>query len=170
MQLLHENPMLTRDAIRRALAPQSPVDASSLPAALQALSAADLADQVELVKLSPESLNTEEISRLWTAFQSRYRPTAAYQASVVLIEARKSTRASLPVRERRLYVAALQQPVVERAPAEAGEREPIVAGGRITLTGSRLRGADTLVRVGGTDVTPAAADLAPDRVTVTLPA
>lgn len=170
MQLLHENPMLTRDAIRRALAPQSPVDASSLPTALQALSAADLADQVELVKLSPESLNTEEISRLWTAFQSRYRPTAAYQASVVLIEARKSTRASLPVRERRLYVAALQQPVVDRVTAEAGEREPIVAGGRITLTGSRLRGADTLVRVGGTDVTPAAADLAPDRVTVTLPA
>ena len=169
MQLLHETPVLTRDAVRRALAPQSPVDTSTLPTAIQALSAADLADQVELVKLSPESLNTEEISRLWTAFQARYRPTAAYQASVVLIEGRKPTRAGLPVRERRLLVTPIQQPVVDRVTAEGGPMEPIVAGGRITLAGRRLRGMDTVVNVAGTEVTPAAADLGTERITIGLP-
>ncbi|HEX5725004.1 MAG TPA: DUF4255 domain-containing protein [Longimicrobiaceae bacterium] len=170
MQLLHETPILTRDAIRRSLAPVSPVSSAPLPTAMQALSAADLADQVELVKLSPESLNTEEMSRLWTAFQARYRPTAAYQASVVLIEARRPTRLSFPVRERRLYLFSLQQPVIEGVQAEAGEREPIVAGSRVTLRGARLRGADTRVRIGEEEITPAAADLSPDAITVALPA
>ncbi len=170
MQLLHETPVLTRDAIRRTLAPVSPVDAGPLPTAMQALSAADLADQVELVKISPESLNTEEMSRLWTAFQARYRPTAAYQASVVLIEARRPTRLAFPVREPRLYLFSLQQPVIEGVRAEGGEREPIVAGGRVTLRGARLRGADTRVRIGEAEIAPAAADLAPETVTVALPA
>ena len=46
MQLLHETPVLTRQSIRTALLP-SPVNGSILPAALQALSASDLADQVD---------------------------------------------------------------------------------------------------------------------------
>ena len=171
MQMLHETPLLTRDAVRRALAPTSPVDASPLPTAFQALSAADLADQVEVVKVTPEGMSTEEVSKLWTAFQARYRPTACYRASVVLIDARRSTRVALPVRNKRLYVVPLQQPVVERVFAEAGEMEPILAGGRIVLRGQRLRGqGETRVRVGDDEITPAAADLSPTEVRVTLPA
>lgn len=170
MQMLHETPVLTRDAIRRALAPVSPVTGSPLPTAMQALSAADLADQVELVKVAPASLNTEEMSRMWTAFQARYRPTAAYQASVVLIQARRPTRLSYPVRDRRLYLVTLQQPVIDRVTAEAGEREPILAGGRVTLRGGRLRGETTRVRIAGQEITPANADLAAERITVALPA
>jgi hypothetical protein len=170
MQLLHETPVLTRDAIRRTLGPVSPVDTTPLPTAMQALSAADLADQVELVKITPESLNTEEMSRLWTAFQARYRPTAAYQASVVLIEARRATRLAFPVREARLHLFSLQQPVIESVRAEGGERQPIVAGSRVALRGARLRGADTRVRIGAAEIAPAAADLGPETVTVALPA
>ena len=44
--------MLDREAIRRALDP-SPVDVSMLPPAFQALAASDLADQVELIKITP---------------------------------------------------------------------------------------------------------------------
>ena len=50
-----------------------------LPAAMLNLYTSDLADQVELMKIWPQTLTTEEISRLWTAFQAKYRPTAAYQ-------------------------------------------------------------------------------------------
>ena len=46
MHLLHERPVLDRDAIRRALNP-SPLDVGMLPPAFQALAASDLADQVE---------------------------------------------------------------------------------------------------------------------------
>jgi hypothetical protein len=96
MQLLHENPVLTRDMINRTLKPSLPPEVT-LPPGLQMLSTSDLAEQVELVKITPENLSTEEVSKLWTAIQARYRPTAAYQLSVVLIQADKPVRSALPV-------------------------------------------------------------------------
>ena len=99
MQLLHEMPVLTRDAIRTALNP-SPDVGTALPPALRALVDSGLEDQVELIKLTPQYLNTEEMSKLWTAMQSHFRPTAAYTASVVLIEATQPARSPLPVLSR----------------------------------------------------------------------
>ena len=96
MYLMHERPTLDRQAIRAALA-GSTVDGSILPPSYQALSAADLADQVEQIKITPANMNSEEMSKLWSAMQAKYRPTAAYAVSVVLIEAEKPTRSSLPV-------------------------------------------------------------------------
>ena len=96
MHILHERPLLDRAAVRRALDP-SPLGASILPPAFQALTAADLADQVEGVTVTQEPLDTEEMSRLWSAIQAHYRPTASYLVSVVLIEARKPARKALPV-------------------------------------------------------------------------
>ena len=51
MHLLHERPVLDRAAIRRALDP-SPLGASILPPAFQALTASDLADQVDAVTIT----------------------------------------------------------------------------------------------------------------------
>jgi hypothetical protein len=39
----------------------------------------------------------EEMSKLWTTFQTQYRISTAYQVSVVLIESRRPTRTPLPV-------------------------------------------------------------------------
>jgi Pvc16 N-terminal domain len=99
MQLLHETPVLTREAIRTALSPAPDVGVT-LPSALRALAASGLEDQVEMIKLTPQYLNTEEMSKLWTAMQTHFRPTAAYTASVVLIEATQPTRSPLPVLSR----------------------------------------------------------------------
>src|SRR5262252_633599 len=55
MYLLHERPVLDRAAIRRALTP-SPLGSSILPPAFQALTASDLADQVDSVTITDESL------------------------------------------------------------------------------------------------------------------
>ncbi len=96
MHLLHETPVLGRLAVRTALSGGA-VPGSILPPAFQALSAADLADQVEQIKISPMTLSTEEMSKLWSAMQAHYRPTAAYHVSVVLIEAQRATRNALPV-------------------------------------------------------------------------
>jgi len=98
MQLLHETPMLTRDAIRTALnPPNAPVGGTLLPAVYEALRASDLAEQYEQIKITPAPMNTEEMSKLWSAIQAHYRPTAAYQVSVLLIEATQPARAPLPV-------------------------------------------------------------------------
>jgi uncharacterized protein DUF4255 len=99
MQLLHEMPVLTRDSIRMALNP-SPDVGTALPPALRALADSGLEDQIELIKLTPQYLNTEEMSKLWTAMQSHFRPTAAYAASVVLIQSQQPARAPLPILSR----------------------------------------------------------------------
>lgn len=99
MHLLHERPMLDRDAIRRALNP-SPLDVSMLPPAFQALAGSDLADQVELIKITPSAISTDDMSRLWSAIQTHYRPSSAYQVSVVLIEGTRPAVSPLPVLSR----------------------------------------------------------------------
>jgi hypothetical protein len=99
MHLLHERPVLDRAAIRRALNP-SPLDVSMLPPAFQALAASDLADQVELIKITLDAVSPDEMSKLWTAIQTHYRPSAAYQVSVVLIKGTRPGRSPLPVLSR----------------------------------------------------------------------
>ena len=99
MQLLHERPVLDRAAIRRALNP-SPLDVSMLPPIFQALTASDLADQVELIKITQEALSIDDLSTLWTAIQTNYRPSSAYQVSVVLIEGTRPAVSPLPVLSR----------------------------------------------------------------------
>jgi hypothetical protein len=169
MQILHETPVLVRDAVRRALAP-----GGGLPASLQLLGESALADQIEQIKISPLSLTTEEVSRLWTAFQAKYRPTAAYQASVVLIESRRSTRAALPVRARKVFVLPFHNPVIERIRSQAADGEPILdaqpilAGHNLVIDGENLRGDDTIVNIGGIPVDDAAVE--DTRIIVKLPA
>lgn len=99
MHLLHQRPMLDRPAIRRALDP-SPLDVSMLPPTFQALTASDLADQVETIRITPMTVPVDEMSKLWAAIQSHYRPSAAYQVSVVLIDAPRPTVTPLPVLSR----------------------------------------------------------------------
>ena len=99
MHLLHERPVLDRAAIRRALNP-SPLDVSMLPPVFQALTASDLADQVELIKITPEAMSIDDLSTLWTAIQTNYRPSSAYQVSVVLIEGTRPAVSPLPVLSR----------------------------------------------------------------------
>jgi len=95
MHILHETPVLPREAIRATLVPPDGVAPGS-PAEV-ALIDSDLADQVELIKVTPQSLTSEEIYRLWGAFQTSYRPSVAYHVSVVLIEGERGTRSPLPV-------------------------------------------------------------------------
>src|SRR5438477_118399 len=86
----------------------------------------------------PDRISTEESSRLWSAFGAHYRPTAAYQASVVLIESRRPTSTALPVRLRQVFVVPWEEPRIERIEAASGPDDPIAAGVDVALLGQRL--------------------------------
>lgn len=86
MQRLHHVPVLDRQEI-----------AARLPAALQG---SNLGRQMELIKVTPVPMGSEELSKLWTALQAKYRPSAAYHVSVVLIETPTEGRAPQPVLSR----------------------------------------------------------------------
>jgi hypothetical protein len=65
-----------------------------------ALGLSELDTQVERVRITPQPISLDEISKLWTGFQSEYRLSAAYQVAVVLIESERPLRAALPVLRR----------------------------------------------------------------------
>lgn len=92
LHLFHEMPGLDRRTISAALEP--PPSPSALEIALEECG---LADQIEMIKITPEHLNSEEMSKLWSAIQSNYRPSIVYQATVVLIQEERPKRSPLPV-------------------------------------------------------------------------
>lgn len=159
LQLLHENPVLGRAAIRTALNP-SPVNGTLLPTLFQALRSADLAEQVELLKITPWAMSSEEMSRLWSALQAHYRPTAAFQVSVVLIEPQRPAVSPLPVLTRGRFDATLHRdqgvvvtpgmvppyPTLESALAAAHETpSTIQLGDVVTVRGHHLAGTQRAV-------------------------
>ena len=164
MQVLHEHPVLDRQAIRDTLAP-GPVTGGILPPALQTLTAAEIADQVEQLKITPETLSSDEISNLWGAFGAHYRPTAAYLVSVVLIEGRKPTSPALPVRLRQLFALPLREPQIDVVSADDGK--PIVSTSTLVVEGQRLQHDPIELQVGGLAAT--ISDMAERRIEATLP-
>jgi hypothetical protein len=164
MQLMHEHPVLTHDAIRQALAP--PIQApggGGLPENLRVLSTTGLGDQMEQIKIVPEAMDIESISKLWSAFQTNYRPTAAYLVTVVLIERERSTRQALPVTRRNLMARQLGRPVIQRL-----EPQFLAAGGTLEISGFGLRAVPIAIRFD--ELTAAPTTVTDSRIEVDLPA
>jgi hypothetical protein len=148
MQVLHETPALGREAIRAALKP-----GPSRPNMPKQLELAGLADQLEQVRITPLNYNLDDLARLWAAIQVPLRPSAAYQVSVVLIDAARSRRAALPVTAPRIYVVPLRQPRIDRAEAADQPGGPILPSTTLRLTGANLKAPGMRVTVDGLDVT-----------------
>ena len=103
LMMLHENPVLARNDISNALqalsTPPEPYPGNPLT---PFLGSSGLADQVEMIKITPETLGREEMAWLWTALKADYRPTYPFQVSVVLMQPQRQTTAALPVLRRRV--------------------------------------------------------------------
>ena len=78
MELLHEAPVLTRETIAPALAAQAERGGSG------GQIFADVIDSIDRITLSPEFLSMEDLTKLWSALQARYRLSATYQATVLM--------------------------------------------------------------------------------------
>ena len=122
------------------------------------LSKSNLADQIERIKFTPTSLSLEEFSKLWSVFfQIEYSLSAAFQASVVLMESDDTPREALPVLARNLYVSTFRSPNIDRVISQAGPDAPIAAGSTLLIQGQQLRGGDaTLVMLEGLERIPTA--------------
>jgi hypothetical protein len=107
LMMLHEAPVLTRTDIANAIQqitgspppfpenpPPPPYPANPLTGFLNT---AGLADQIEMIKITPESMSREELAWLWTALKADYRPTFPFQVSVVLLQPDLTSSFALPV-------------------------------------------------------------------------
>lgn len=132
MSTLHDHPLLDRDDIANAL-PDN-----------------DLASQVERVRLTPLPQSVEELSKLWTAFQTSYRVSAAYEATVVLIDSQRTARAPLPVlrrgaQDRGVFTMSSAAPVLD-ALAYPRAQTAVRLGEAVILSGRQLGTDHTVVR------------------------
>lgn len=171
---LQSEPMLTRERILSVTNPPPPPPGQHNP--YDFLSTSTLAGDVELVKFSPIPLSLEELSKLWSVFlQTSYTLSVPYMATVVIIESEKTPVQALPVEKPALYVQPFAQPVIRQVilaetPAAGPQSgQPIVAGSTISLLGTNLRGDETIVRIGGEDITPRPENITDQQIDIQLP-
>lgn len=79
MSILHDHSLLGRNEIKTAF------------------ELSEVHKQVERLRITPQPISLDEVSKLWTGFQTQYRLSAAYEVSVLLIESKRPTRTPLPV-------------------------------------------------------------------------
>ena len=159
IRALHEQPIVPRQTIREAIKTYTFLARSNLDEAL------------ESIKLTQLPLSLEELAKLWSVFfQTTYVLSVAFQASVVLIDGEGTPRTTLPVRERNLYVVAQHLPSIGQVASAAGPQQPILAGATLRISGTRLRGDLTRVRIGETLTTPPPTQTTDTQIDLELPA
>lgn len=143
--MLHENPVLTRNDISTAIS-KLPTNDPSNPLSTP-LGAAGLANQIEMLKITPATLGREEMAWLWTALKADYRPTFPFQVSVVLIQSQNPAVSPLPVLVRDIVIqAGMQSPVptITTVIPDAGQPAATL-GTKVTVQGVNLTGATGVV-------------------------
>jgi hypothetical protein len=146
--MLHENPVMTRQDIRNAFTALPTVDSGNLLST--PLGTSGLADQIEMIKITPSTMGREEMAWIWTALKADYRPTYAFQVSVVLMQQPAAVSLAFPVLHRSITAQAqipaqvssvdLHHGQVSAAPGEKVKvKGQLLAGAsQVLLTNSRL--------------------------------
>jgi hypothetical protein len=144
LMLLHECPVLTRGDVIAVLTELTKTSVHPGPYPSNAvspyLSSTGIADQIEMIKITPEPLGREEMAWLWTALKADYRLTFPFQVSVLLMQPEKSASMALPVLRRSfaaqpMVVAEITglQYLLQQTAAQPGDT--------VTVIGTNLAGA-----------------------------
>lgn len=124
------------------------------------LAGSDLDRQPAAVRLTPQQMELEDLSRIWSVLlQTPYVPTVPYVASVVMLEPELSVGRALPVSGRAATIGPRGRPRivrVEKVVTSADASEGIHAQSRIRIHGSELGAPHLEVFVGGVRALPAA--------------
>jgi hypothetical protein len=135
--MLHENPILSRSQISTIL--------GEIPAKNplhKVLGNSNLADQIEMIKITPATLGREEVAWLWTALKADYRPTFPFQVSVVLIQSQYPSTTALPVLSRSITAQPGPPPQLLEVQPPMGQAPG--PGDPVTVTGESLGGVTKL--------------------------
>lgn len=144
---LHARSVLTREQIRNGIS------------GINYLAGTDLADAIELVKLTPIPFTLEESSKLWSILlQTKHALSIAYQGSVVLIESLETPQQALPVSDRGVTSMPFIQPVIKQLRvvdangAQLPVNQAIELGSRLLIKGKNLKGQITQVLLNDAEV------------------
>ena len=135
MSTLHDHPLLGAEEIKNAFPGN------------------DLYQQIERVRLTMQPMAVDEMSKLWSAFQTPYRLSSSYEAAVVLIESTRPLRAPLPVLTRGKDDRGIssQTDLIPPYPAidvltPPAKQSAVRLGETLSISGHHLDGATVRVR------------------------
>jgi Pvc16 N-terminal domain len=142
MELMHQTPVLSNDRIREALQHTASINRAGIFAqAIESTSVNTVSDQLDQVQITPNLLDTEQMSRLWSLLQGSYRPSIAYEVSMVFIGDRKSSL------ELSSSPDAPERPRIERVVPSPTSGDEITAGSSIIIYGRNFGGEITRIRL-----------------------
>lgn len=156
--LLHQEPVLTRDHIRASLVPPIPAP----------IAASGIDEQVELIRISPEAISSEEMSRMWSALDAQYRPSMAYKVSVAFIESDLSPGAALPAMRRTFTVLPTLGAQLSKVSAEGTEAVTLTMVDIAEIIGTGLNTQGLALRFGEISHTPTPAQIRPSGISLPL--
>ena len=152
---LHSQPLLSTDNINSAVT------------TFGFLAGSGLDSQIERIRFTPTALSLEEFSKLWSVFfQVEYSLSAAYQASVVLMESSDTPVPAKPVLQPNLYVVPFNSPYVSQIVAQDGK--PITSASTILIQGTHLMSPNTFILIEGQELTASASSAT--QLTLAIPA
>lgn len=164
MQLLHTTTVITSDLIENALKNASTSNTTSLISqALAGVSISKLAEQIGQIKLSPEFLSMEDNSKIWSALQTHYRPSASYQVSMVLIDSHELNQSEGG------YTVLGSEPNIEQVTALTQKQPIIFAGSNVIIRGKCLRGDITRIRLNNSEKLLIPEDIQETQINLKLP-
>ena len=144
MQLMHQTPVLSKAKIQASLNHVATINRSGLLArAIESTSIEALTEQLDRVRIAPNLFNAEQMSRLWSLFQGSYRPSIAYEVSMVFGKSQKS------LVESDFNSQVLYQPRINKVIASPSSE--IVPGSSFIIYGKNLKGDVTKLRLNGAE-------------------
>jgi hypothetical protein len=132
-----------------------------------------LRGEPEILRITLEPLELDDLSKIWMALAQPLRASAAYSIQALTIDSTRRRRVAPPVRQRRIHLAQLRSPSVERVfrRPEPGEREGDVrssVGEFLRIEGERFQARGTFVVFEGhepIEVQP----VSPSRIEIAVP-
>ena len=152
LQAFNKSPVIPRQTIRAVLDP-SLADGAGIPPQAFRTQAVAVAEQFELLKVTPVFLQFDEMSKIWAGLQSAYRPCVVLEVTVVIVEEPAPVNRALPVL--RLGDSGRgwesQASLLSSAPLLLAVRPPnrqpaALAGGTLDLIGAGFAGTGLRVR------------------------
>ena len=143
MHLVHQTPILDNDRIRSALNHVATINRFGLLAqAIESTSIEALTEQLERVRIAPNLLDAEHMSKLWSLFKGSYRPSIAYDVSIVFGNQKSLNKSDFDPQ-------VLERPHINKVIAYPSTNSEIVPGCSLIVYGKNLRGDVTRLRLNG---------------------
>ncbi len=147
LQTLHAYPVLSRELVKQI------VDSVGSNTDFDFMKKSNLAESIDQVRLTLESLELEELSKLWSIMlQTPYELSILYRASVVVVDAELPIAPVLPVRRVETRALPFSAPFVERVTNVEAD-EPIMSTSPLVIHGKRLHGDLTRLLIDGSPLT-----------------